>query len=490
MDRLVAFWLAIVAFFTSLFGGSKPAKITTNVVTVGTEQLQKFDGWGTSAAWWAQMVEEESNRKDIARKLYSKDGLGLNIYRYNVGAGVNPEKNRIGQISRRTESFLYYDEITKSYKYDFTRDANAQKMLFESLSYGCIDTVVLFANSPHYSFTKNQEPAGKDKGVSNLPRENYQKFVDYFLTITEYFISKGVPVKYISPINEPQWDWGGGWVGQEGCHYETDQIVELMNLFAQGIRARGLNIKIMAPESGSIDGKAVEYFNALKASPAADLIGSYAYHTYYEDGKLDDKISFGNYISNECAGLQTDMTEWCELPCDHAVNDIAAATIMARVIANDINYIHANSWTNWVALNLTNTKNNKQYSDGLMNVMSESHSNPAYTTRYFAFGQFSKFVPAGSVVLKTDIESNAKKKTSDGSYYLTNTVAFRTPDGKTVVVIVNENNTQDIRLVLPTYGNMKIYTTDNSHKLDKTYDGGFQDTIRVENNSITTVVVS
>ena len=32
----------------------------------------------------------------------------------------------------------------------------------------------------------------------------------------EYFIEKGVPVKYISPINEPNWSWGeGGYPGQD-----------------------------------------------------------------------------------------------------------------------------------------------------------------------------------------------------------------------------------------------------------------------------------
>ena len=86
----------------------------------------------------------------------------------------------------------------------------------------------------------------------NLPEENYEAFADYFITITKYFIDKGVPVKYISPINEPQWSWGGGWVGQEGCHYEPEQALAVFKVFAEKIKESGLPVKLMAPESGEI----------------------------------------------------------------------------------------------------------------------------------------------------------------------------------------------------------------------------------------------
>ena len=56
---------------------------------------------------------------------------------------------------------------------------------------------------------------------------------------TKYFIEKGVPVKYISPINEPQWSWGGDWVGQEGCHYEPEQALAVFKVFAQKIKESG-----------------------------------------------------------------------------------------------------------------------------------------------------------------------------------------------------------------------------------------------------------
>ena len=51
-----------------------------------TETLQEMNGWGAAAAWWAQVAGGSKNADDIAKLLYSKEGLGLNIYRYNVGS--------------------------------------------------------------------------------------------------------------------------------------------------------------------------------------------------------------------------------------------------------------------------------------------------------------------------------------------------------------------------------------------------------------------
>ena len=134
-----------------------------------------------------------------------KRAWGLNIYRYNIGAGsADNSETLIENPWRRTESFYVFNEETGEYEYDFTRDAAAQKFLDLCLSYGCIDTVVLFANSPHYSMTLNGKASGNEEWwVSNIASENYDAYADYLVTIAEYFIKKGVPVKYISPTNEP-----------------------------------------------------------------------------------------------------------------------------------------------------------------------------------------------------------------------------------------------------------------------------------------------
>lgn len=463
----------------------------------GTTQ-QTVNGWGTSACWWSQNVSDAETRTELAKLLFSKEGLGLNIYRYNVGGGINPEHNRVGNPWRSTESFYYYNEESGKFEYDFTRDANAQAFLDEALSYGCIDTVVLFANSPHYSMTISQEASGSTQsgGVTNMSSEHYQDFVDYFLTITEYFINKGVPVKYISPINEPQWDWGGDWVGQEGCHYEPEQVYDILALFSKGIDERGLDVKISGPESGEIGDSTKNYFKTIAGdSEKFKNVGSLAYHSYWADTDSKLKSDFGKWLSKQDFGDKTvDMTEWCELPCAHDVNSVESAAIMARVISNDMQLTGANSWTSWVAVNQTGiSEDGLNYADGMLHA-NDVFSKYEIAARYYALAHYSKFIPEGSVVVKSTSNKNTVYDyTYSGSskkitkMLKTNYCAFKTPEGKIVLVIVNEDNAKDIKLDVSAEL-MEVYTTDSEHRLENTYSGEYQNKITVAENSITTVV--
>lgn len=484
IERIISIMMVFTTIF-EFFGIS--AKIS--VQSLGKKQV--IDGWGTSACWWSQMIDDEDTRKELAKELYSEEGLALNIYRYNVGGGVNPEYNRVGDPWRNTESFYYFNEESGQYEYDFTRDANAQAFLKEALSYGCIDTVILFANSPHYSMTVSGQSSGSyyGEGTTNLDKEHYQDFVDYFLTITEYFISEGVPVKYISPINEPQWDWGGDWVGQEGCHYDPDQVYELLALFSKGIDERGLDVKLSCPDSGGLFEPTQTYFDSIKDDPELyKNVGAFAYHSYWSDNDSIGKMAFGEWRNSEkYKDDKFEMTEWCELPCQHDVTDSDGAVMMARVIANDINYCGANSWSSWVAVNKYGVnEDGKTISDGLF-YAEDDFSSYYKAMRYNALAHFSKFVPAGSVVLRS--WSSINPKTEDGwlTTYKLNLCSFKTPDKKIVTVIVNEDEEKDVRLGVLSR-KMSVYTTDSEHQLDETYSGRYKRKITLPENSITTVV--
>ena len=124
--------LVAAAVITAVLILRKPKmKITVNPEVV----KQEIYGWGASSCWWSQYVSDENVRKDLAKQLYSSEGLGLNIYRYNVGAGYEEENNRVDNPWRVTESFLVKDEKTGEWVYDFSRDKNAVDMMKECLSY-------------------------------------------------------------------------------------------------------------------------------------------------------------------------------------------------------------------------------------------------------------------------------------------------------------------------------------------------------------------
>ena len=457
------------------------------------ERFQTVSGFGTSACWWAQNISDCETRSQIARLLFSRDGLGLNIFRYNVGGGVNPEHNRVKTPWRNTESFYFFNEKTQKWEYDFTRDANAQAFLFEALSYGCVDNVVLFANSPHYSMTITGEASGSAEGnyTTNLSREHYRDFVDYFLTVTEYFLGRGVPVKYISPINEPQWKWGGE-VRQEGCHFEPDEALELIELFAKGIEERGLPVKLSAPESGEISELTKEYFVRMYENETIKRsLGSFAYHCYWSDDNAEAKKELGDwYALSEFSHIPLEMTEWCELPCRHGQTVPEASAIMARVMTNDFNFSGVNSWTSWVAVNITYIgEDGLDYADGMIST-SEDFSVWNKGRRYYAMAHFSRFVPSGSVMIASHADSIPFIKDEEGRVrYKTNFCAFLTLENKTVLVISNEDEEKAIELNCG--GNQaEIFITDETHLLEKVFSGEKPEKITLSKNSVATVVIS
>lgn len=454
-------------------------------------KYQTVNGWGTSACWWSQMINDDATREDIAKLLFSEEGLGLNIYRYNIGGGYDPEVERVTDPWRLTESFYYYNEETGKYEYDFSRDANAQKMLDLALSYGCVDTVVLFANSPHYSMTvTGQSSGGTEENTSNLKKECYDDYVDYLLTITEYFINKGVPVKYISPINEPQWSWGGSWVGQEGCHYEPDEVQQLLHLLAQGIIDRGLDVKICGPESGDISSTTKNYFKSiLKNKTTASQMGTFAFHSYWSDDDLLKRIDFSTWLKLNCRGCDISMTEWCELPCVSEANSMDAALKMGRVISQDMKYIGVNSWSSWVAVNNHGQQvpENGDYSDGLISTSSD-FSNYYTTTRYYAMAHYTKYIPIGSVCIKSESNlfplklSTNRQITSDVNFS-----AFLTPQGETVIVIVNEGEQRSFSFDADG-STMTVIQSDSENKLQPVYAGKVK-SIVLPAKSMATVII-
>ena len=111
MLKVISFFMAIIQFClmwcTGLAGKHE-------ILIDKTEKYQTFEDFGTSSCWWAQTIEDENMADEIAKKLYDdEEGLGLKIFRYNIGGGEadNPDC-RIWDTSRRTESFYFTSDCT------------------------------------------------------------------------------------------------------------------------------------------------------------------------------------------------------------------------------------------------------------------------------------------------------------------------------------------------------------------------------------------
>ena len=466
LAKIISFFMSIALAMTGWIG-SMPQH-TLKVNRYDTHQVN--EGFGTSSAWWAQDVSDEAEAERIAALLYNKEtGLGLDIFRYNVGAGEkeNPA-SVIPKRNHRTESFWVFNPSTGEYEFDFSRDANAVRMMDLAVKNGA-SKIVLFCNSPHFSLTENGKASGSEqKGHCNLPPENYGAFADYVLTVAEHFVAEGYPVYGVSPINEPQWDWGAENIKQEGCHYSPEEAVALLECFAERMRERGDTFRLLGPESGNMNKGYKEYEEAFWSSKILrGFCDTYSGHSYWLDGNIEQKQAAGERFAANAPGMKFEMSEWCELPLRLDSDSVESGLLMANVMYEDLTLLNAVSWQSWTAVN----------GDGLMDYRD---GQLVQYQRYYIMKQFAK-IPMGAKrvgVLDSHLEKTKLK-----------TVAYTCGDRDYLIVINNETEADTVKLN-GAYFSESVFVTSAGRRCEQVQDGRFSRTLTVEPQSVTTVILS
>lgn len=439
---------------------------------------QKFEGFGASGAWWAQLVggwesiDKESGmltNDRISQLLHSKtEGIGLRTYRYNIGAGSKESGNgEYSDPARRAECF----ENDKS-KYDFSKDANAVYMMRQAAKDGA-DEIIMFVNSPIERLTKNNKGHLNKNQLfrTNLSKKNYAAFVKYCLDVTEHFVSEGLPIKYLSPINEPLWVWNGG---QEGCHYSPRQAGKLMRTFARELRKREkLNdVLLSGVENGDIRWFNKSYTREMLRYPEVrNCVDSLDYHSYFLHSPLpftNDRIAFlrrfRKWMDRKYPDFPVKMSEWCHMVGGKNPN-MDSALETAKVIYEDISVMNVSSWQHWIACSLYD------YCDGLIYLDLKNQSFEM-TKRYYVTGNFSKYIPYGA----TRFEVKA-----DDSEIMT--LGFMNEE-KTVLIFINPSKNENSFILEK---DALIAVTDNKNDL-KEHRAAKNTEIKISPESVTTIV--
>ena len=421
----------------------------------------KFEGFGASGAWWAQEVggwdhiDETSGlavRDRISQLLYSKEnGIGLRTYRYNIGAGSAHSGNGdIGNPLRRTESF-----DNGAGKYDFSRDKNAVYMMKQAAKDGA-DEIILFVNSPVERLTKNGwSHLGKKQIMrDNLSPKNYKAFAEYCLDVTEHFVDEGLPIKYLSPINEPIWIWNGG---QEGCHYSPWSAAKTMKCFAEEMdkREKLRDVKLSGVESGDVRWfnksytRALMHYECVRNRIDAVDVHSYCLPLPIPVIGFNNRVAFvkryRKWLDKHYPTLEVKMSEWCHMKGgrDKTMN---SALVMANVIYEDISILNVSSWQHWIAVSEVD------YCDGLIYINLDNKTFEM-TKRYYATGNFSKYIPFGAEKIGVECDNKNLK-----------VLAFR-KDNETILIIINDTDEKQNISVQGAKNGLKHIITDKENDL-------------------------
>lgn len=414
MNRLLFVFILILIAWNFL-----TAQEITIIVDTSVE-YQTIDNFGASDCWSFQKIGTwvEPQKEKIADLLFSTEkGIGLSAWRFNIGAGIN--KTTIQHPWRTAETF----EISEGH-YDWSRQAPERWFLKAAQARG-VTQFIAFVNSPPARMTRNGYTNCTDKlGSTNLKPGYEQQFATYLVDILKHFRDDwDILFDYISPVNEPQWEWNDG-CNQEGNRAGNTDIKKIVTTLQAEMRRQGLATQISLVESGDLRSWYEEqrsisaeygttYGNylgevfadqAIQSKIARHLCGHSYWSDRLESQLIQDRqalyIKLLPYLNN---GWKYWMSEYCVLDGPEGKGgrgrDLTMKTALdvARVIHYDLTILHASAWQWWTAVSPEDYKDGLIYTDYLNNPKSQS----IITSKLlWAFGNYSRYIRPGSVRVK------------------------------------------------------------------------------------------
>lgn len=461
--------------FSGMMKLSKTFEVVMNINTA--IRYQTLESFGTSGGWWAQYAGlwDAPHRERIARLLFDPvQGIGLTGYRYNLGAGsVESGKGVYWNEYRRAQCFETAPGV-----YDWRKDAGAMWFVREVTRLGCQE-VVLFMCSPLERMTKNGMAQLTPGTTSNVDPARYPEWAAYACDAAEHFLAQGIPVRYLSPINEPQWEWSSN-NGQEGCHFEPEEIAGVYEAFLTEMQKRPAlaGVELTGPESGEWGGRTPEYVGALLDSPALRAhMNSIDCHSYWSN--TESKVNFRRWADQHCPEKHLRMSEWCEMV--HGTDPgMDSALVLAKCVQEDLTVLNAAHWCTWVGMAP------RGYHDGVIHAWQEEDGSVSILPlkRLWAYGNYTRFIRPGFV--RVDV--------SGGEEFLP--VAFsgqNEPQEQLVIVLINDQENPREALLsgnLSQYDHMEIHETSDAHDLALIARGAPQSAVLLAPRCVTTLVFS
>ncbi|MBC3539144.1 glycoside hydrolase [Rufibacter sediminis] len=445
-----------------------PAVRVTATIDI-SRKFQRIDNFAASDAWSCQFVGNwpENKKNAIADLLFSTQldangqpkGIGLSLWRFNIGAGSSQqgEQSGIKDEWRRAESFLDNDG-----SYNWQRQAGQVWFLKAAQARG-VSKFLAFPNSPTVNLTRNGK-AFASNGTPNLAPARYEAFSDYLADVIQGVERvHGVTFNYISPVNEPQWDWSDG--GQEGTPFMNAEVAGIVRALNTSLARRNLTTKIDIAEAGKIDylyqeadkpnrGNQIDAFFS-KNSPhyVADLphvSKVISGHSYFTTSPAGQAVASRKQLASKVAtvpGLEFWQSEYCilgdnagEIDGNKRVLGIDPAIYLARVIHNDLVVANATAWQWWLAISPYN------YKDGLIYIDQNKTDGNFYESKMlWALGNYSRFIRPGAE--RVDLQVAGDRK--DENDALLASAYLDTQQKKLIMVAVNPS-------ILPVQMNMEV----------------------------------
>lgn len=483
----------------------------TMTIRLNREQ-QTIDGFGASDAWRCQMVGKywpEAKKNAIADMLFSKEvdekgnpkGIGLSIWRFYLGAGSmeqGPESD-ISDEWRRGECFQAADGTYNWQKQE------GQRWFLQAARRRGVEKYLAFTISAPVHMTLNGKAFSSRKQQMNIREGMMPAYADFLVDCIENLQkNEGITFDYLSPVNEPQWDWmagNNGKASQEGTPATNEEVFRLTSLLSERLHRRGLTTKIVLGEAGSIDylynnvngetrdNQIDDFWTSSSPLCIASLpnvenvITGHSYFTVWPAGDLVKHRQKLSAKVKQHDNLKYWQTEYCvlenpgegEIPGGGgAQRDLGMKTaiFVARIIHNDLAVANASSWQWWTSLTRAD------YKDGLI-YLDDGNSNGSQSPEYckkdgqarasklmWALGNYSFFIRPGM----KRIEVEKQEPTQAATDVMIS--AYKDATARKLVIVAINTNADERTYRLDIDGQIKNqsltpYVTSESSNLEK-----------------------
>lgn len=424
------------------------------------------DGWSMQhIGLWSPDVQNQAADWLFSTENDSKGqpkGIGLSLWRFNVGAGSQEQgdASQIGSRWTRGECFLNADGT-----YNWNKQQGQRNFLRLAKERG-VNRFLAFLNSAPVYYTQNglATNTGRD-GTFNLRPECYDDFVRYMADVIEGVEKHdGIKFNYICPFNEPDGHWN--WIGpkQEGTPATNREIARTAKLLSKEFVKRGIDTQILVSESSDYRcmfathetdwqrGYQIQtFFNPDSTETylgdTPNVPRMMAGHSYWTNTPLSDLRNYRIQLRDTLDKFGVDFwqTEVCIMGNDEEIGGgggfdptMKTALYVARVIHHDLVYANARSWQWWRAAG-------DDYKDGLIRY----HSNEDLTDGsvsdsklLWALGNYSRFIRPGAVRMAIEAKDASGKIIPEGDTDQKGLMcsAYKNTDGKWAIVVINYAN--------------------------------------------------
>ncbi len=449
-----------------------------------THKAQTIDNIGASGCWFSEGIGRywpAQKKEQIAEWLFSKEmdangnpkGIGLSAWRFNIGGGTTEQGDSSGikDFRRRAECFQHPDG-----SYDWNKQSGYIWFVKKAKAYG-VENLIAFSNTPPVQFTQNGFGFKTERDFrSNLKPEKYSAYAGFLSDVLEHFDKQGLHFNYISPVNEPQWDWSDkpGQADQEGSPWTNREIYNVTTALDSAITARHLSSKIMITEAGTLDylfrnnssaSTQIQQFygngSPLQLSQLKHMAGFVGGHSYFTDAGDTNRIKVRQMLRDTAQKYGVDFwqTEYSMLAdgfregAREKRSAMDCALFLAKMIHTDFAVANACAWHLWNSYEPGSPEFDTRYYLIALKPNDTHTDGDFYQTKgLWAMGNYSRFIRPG--MQRVNIERSDKMDDLTASQHIM--LSAYTSEKQIVVVAINYTTTdKDMLLDIKDFGKVR-----------------------------------